>query len=150
MPRPTRRTSRSSTAARKGSTGPADAWLTAAERKILDGTVGRSLAEAPAKQLQATMARARRLRDKWRDLFNRQMQAAKRTPQRAERADSRSLDKADLFAAAVRRVEARLSDLAGGAATPAKSTRSRKATARPATAKTARRAGQRKQPRRVR
>jgi hypothetical protein len=91
-----------------------ESWLTAAERKLLDGTLGRSLAAASQKQLQATMAKARSLRDKWQDLFNRQMKATKRTPRRAEHANSRSLDKAEMFAAAVRRVEARLGEMVDG------------------------------------
>jgi hypothetical protein len=102
----------SKTAVRAGNRG--ESWLTAAERKLLDGTLGRGLAEASQKQLQATVARARTLRDKWRDLFARQMKAAKRTPQRGDQVNSRSLDKAELFAAAVRRVEARLVELIEG------------------------------------
>jgi hypothetical protein len=94
----------------------AETWLTTAERKLLDGTIGRSLAEASAKQLQATIVKARRVRDKWRDLFNRQMKSSKRTARGGERANSRSLDKAELFAAAVRRVEARLGEMVEGAA----------------------------------
>lgn len=92
----------------------AESWLTSAERKLLDGTLGRSLADASTKQLQATIAKARRVRDKWRDLFNRQMKSSKRTDRRGEQTNSRSLDKAELFAAAVRRVEARLGELVDG------------------------------------
>jgi len=94
--------------------GRGESWLTTAERKLLDGTLGRSLAEATQKQLQSTIVKARGLRDKWRDLFNRQMKSTKRTDRRGEPANSRSLDKAELFAAAVRRVEARLEELVEG------------------------------------
>lgn len=137
-----RRTSRSQTATRKQVAGPVDSWLTAAERKLLDGTVGRSLAEATRLQLQATMTRARRLRDKWRDLFNRQMQATKRAAPGASQANSRSLDKAELFAAAVRRVEARLVDLAGG--DEPTTTRARKTKSKAAAPKKARSPGRKK------
>lgn len=117
----------------------AESWLTAAERKLLDGTLGRSLAAATSKQLQATMAKARTLRDKWRDLFNRQMKASKRGGRGGEQVNSRSLDKADLFAAAVRRIEARLAELAGAlapsAAEPAASTRPAKAPPKPVVTK---------------
>ena len=102
--------------ARSTSASEAEGWLTAAERKLLDGTLGQTLARASQKQLQATMARARTLRDKWRDLFARQMKSAKRSSHRGETVNSRSLDKAELFAAAVRRVEARLEELFTGAA----------------------------------
>ncbi|MFM8413247.1 MAG: hypothetical protein ACKOCX_00825 [Planctomycetota bacterium] len=115
MAKSTRPSQRASAAASRSNTR-AESWLTAAERKLLDGSLGRSLAEATQKQLQATMARARTLRDKWRDLFNRQMKASKRIGRAGEQVNSRSLDKAELFAAAVRRIEARLSELAAPAA----------------------------------
>jgi hypothetical protein len=92
----------------------ATSWLSAAERKLLDGTLGRSLAEASQKQLAETRARVRALRDKWRDLFSRQMVTTKKSPARTEKANTRSLDKAELFAAAVNRVEARLAEFAEG------------------------------------
>ncbi len=117
MAKSSRSSARSSTAAPKQTAAQAESWLTAAERKLLDGTLGRSLAEASQKQLQATMSKARTLRDKWRDLFNRQMKSSKQTARRGEPVNSRSLDKADLFAAAVRRVEARLAELVDGVTT---------------------------------
>lgn len=117
MAKSSRSTARSRPTSPAKSASQAESWLTAAERKLLDGTLGRSLAEASQKQLQATMAKARTLRDKWRDLFNRQMKSSKRTVRRGEQVNSRSLDKADLFAAAVRRVESRLAELVDGVAT---------------------------------
>lgn len=150
MARPSRVTSRSRDAKRAADTTPrtiagkAESLLTAAERKLLDGTVGRSLAEATGKQLQAIMTRARRLRDKWRDLFDRQMRSARRAPQRAGQANSRSLDKAELFAAAVRRIEARLGELAGGGEAGVAAGRAVKDTPRSALSKKARQAGARK------
>lgn len=86
--------------------------LTQAERRILDSSVGRSLAEATQKQLQATLAKARTLRNKWQDLFKRQTMATKRTASHADQANTRSLDKSELFAAAVKRIEARIAEAA--------------------------------------
>jgi hypothetical protein len=117
MAKSSRSTARSNTTSPAKPTSQAEAWLTAAEQKLLDGTLGRSLAEASQKQLQATIAKARTLRDKWRDLFNRQMKSSKRTARRGDQVNSRSLDKADLFAAAVRRVESRLAELVDGVTT---------------------------------
>lgn len=120
--------------------GRVTSWLTAAERSVLDGTVGRSLAEASQKQLQAMLARTRTLRDKWRDLFNRQTKSTKRTTRRGDPVNTRSLDKAELFAAAARRLEARLGQVAEGISA-AVGTVARKASGRPG--KASRRAGHR-------
>jgi hypothetical protein len=89
--------------------------LTSAEKKILDGTLGASLAAASQKQLQAARKQARGLRDKWRDLFSRQTISTKRKPAgKTANANTRSKEKADLFGEAVTRIEARLSELAEG------------------------------------
>ena len=95
---------------------PTDSWLSVTERKILDSTLGRALAQASQQQLRNTMVRTRTLRDKWRDLFNRQTLATKRARGPQEAANTRSLDKTELFAAAMNRVEARLTELAGSVA----------------------------------
>ena len=95
---------------------PPTSLLTLAERRILDSSVGRSLAEATQKQLQSTLAKARLLRNKWQDLFKRQTVAAKRTNQRGESVNTRSLDKSELFAAAVKRIEARITQAADAVA----------------------------------
>jgi hypothetical protein len=90
------------------------AWLTAPERRVLDSTVGTPLSSATRNQLMSVMKQARTLRDKWRDLFNRQTISTKRTPGgRNDPANTRSLEKSDLFAAAVKRLEARLAELTG-------------------------------------
>lgn len=90
-------------------------WLTAAEQRVLDSTVGSSLATATRNQLQAAIKQARTLRDKWRDLFNRQSLTTKKAAARTnDPANTRSLEKADLFGAAVKRLEARLEELAEG------------------------------------
>jgi hypothetical protein len=114
------------------------AWLTAPERRVLDGTVGTHLASATRNQLMSVMKQARTLRDKWRDLFNRQTISTKRTPARGNTpANTRSLEKSDLFAAAVKRLEARLAELTGGedggaSRTPKGRTNPKKSTRKPA------------------
>jgi len=140
MPPSTPSQRRSSKPAAATVAGRVTSWLTAAERSLLDGTVGRSLAEASQKRLQALLARSRTLRDKWRDLFNRQTKSTKRTTRRGDPVNTRSLDKAELFAAAVRRLEARLGELAEGVSA-AVGGAVRKASARPG--KASRRAGHR-------
>lgn len=102
---------KSSRGARPSAGGP-QTLLTLAERRILDSSVGRSLAEASHKQLQATLAKARTLRNKWQDLFKRQTMATKRTASHGDQANTRSLDKSELFAAAVKRIEARIAEAA--------------------------------------
>jgi hypothetical protein len=91
------------------------AWLTAAEQRVLDSTVGSSLASATRNQLQAAIKQTRTLRDKWRDLFNRQSLTSKKGAARTnDPANTRSLEKAELFGAAVKRLEARIEELAEG------------------------------------
>lgn len=85
--------------------------LTSAEKKILDGTLGASLAAATQAQLQAARKQARGLRDKWRDLFSRQTISTKRNPASTDQANTRSKEKADLFGDAVKRIEAKLAEL---------------------------------------
>ena len=90
-------------------------WLTAAEQRVLDSTVGSPLATATRNQLLAAIKQARSLRDKWRDLFTRQSLASKKGSARPnDPANTRSLEKAELFGAAVKRLEARIEELAEG------------------------------------
>ena len=90
-------------------------WLTAAEQRVLDATVGSPLATATRNQLLAAIKQARSLRDKWRDLFTRQSIASKKGAARTnDPANTRSLEKAELFGAAVKRLEARIEELAEG------------------------------------
>lgn len=127
------------------STGRSSAtWLTATEQRVLDGTVGSSLASATRNQLLATMKQARALRDKWRDLFNRQAHTAKKAGARSnDPTSTRSLEKADLFGAAVKRLEARIEELAAGLSAAVGGTkRSPRAAAKPAS-KAVRKAGHR-------
>ena len=113
-------------------------WLTAAEQRVLDSTVGSSLATATRIQLQAAIKSARALRDKWRDLFHRQSITSKKGPTRTnDPVNTRSLEKADLFGAAVKRLEARVEELAEGISATVRGKRSTMKPARTAAAKPA-------------
>lgn len=119
-------------------------WLTAAEQRVLDSTVGSSLATATRTQLMAAMKQARSLRDKWRDLFNRQSLASKKGAVRTnDPANTRSLEKSELFGAAVKRVEARIEELAAGVAAVVTGGRGGRRSAAKPVAKSARQAGHR-------
>ena len=80
--------------------------FTSAERAVLESTAGKSLVEASRKQLDATLAQARGLRDRWRDLHATQSRVAKRSGKGTATANSRSREKSDMFAAAKARREA--------------------------------------------
>jgi hypothetical protein len=98
----------------KSSGRPSDiqSLLTAAEKKVLDGTLGESLVAATRPQLEAMRKQARALRDKWQDLFKRQSIATKRKPvSPTNNTNTRSREKADLFSDAITRVEARLAEV---------------------------------------
>jgi hypothetical protein len=88
--------------------------LTAAERKVLSSSTGAAIAKASREQIQAAMSRARTLRDKWRDLHADQTRSTKRSPKSAAGANRRSKEKHEVFDGAVKRLEARLAELAGG------------------------------------
>ena len=89
------------------------ALLTKAEKIFLDSSIGQSLAKATHVQVQAAAKQARVLRKKWRDLHESQMRSTKRTAGAATRpTNARSLEKHNLFSAAVIRLEKRLADLA--------------------------------------
>lgn len=124
------------------------ALLDAAERRIFDASRGGALAAATKAQLGALVAQARALRDKWRDQFRGQ----RRTSQRAAGArgvggNDRSLQKSELFADAVTRIETRLAELgssvaravtaAAGGAGPSKAARARSHRATRATTRAA-------------
>jgi len=109
----------------KSSGRPSDvhSLLTAAEKKVLDGTLGESLASATRQQLHALRKQARMLRDKWKDLFKRQTIATKRKPVTNAQANARSHEKSAAFADAVSRIETRLVELTAavtGGTKPAK------------------------------
>ena len=89
------------------------ALLTKAEKIFLDSSIGQSLAKATHVQVQAAAKQARVLRKKWRDLHESQMRSTKRTAGAATRpTNARSLEKHNLFSAAVVRLEKRLAELA--------------------------------------
>ena len=85
-------------------------FFTSAERAVLESTAGKSLVEASRKQLDATLAQARALRDKWRDLHTTQARSTKRAGKSTAAANARSREKSDMFTAAIERVQARLAE----------------------------------------
>lgn len=89
--------------------------LTAAEQKVLSSSMGSAIAKASKEQVEAAMARARTLRDKWRDLHAAQTRTTKRSPKAAAGENRRTKEKHDAFDGAVKRFEARLTELANGA-----------------------------------
>lgn len=84
--------------------------FTSAERAVLESSAGQALGAASRKQLDATLAQARALRDKWRDLHATQARATKRTAGGTAAANARSREKSDMFAAAIERVQGRLAE----------------------------------------
>lgn len=98
--------------------------FTSAERAVLESTVGKSLVEASRKQLDQTLAQARALRDKWRDLHATQSRATKRAAGGTAAANARSREKSDVFAAAIDRIQSQLAVLgpAPGGTRPAAKT----------------------------
>jgi hypothetical protein len=93
--------------------------FTSAERAVLEATAGSTLLAASRKQLDKTLAQARTLRDKWRDLHAGQTRTTKRSAAAGPAANARSREKADVFTAAIERLQARLAEL-GLVAAPAK------------------------------
>jgi len=101
--------------------------FTAAERKVLDSSFGTALTNATHTQVDAASKKARILRDKWRDLTAGQGRKTKRSAGSVTAANSRSVEKADVFHAAVDRLEKRLGELAAavGGMLPSKVTTAR-------------------------
>jgi len=93
--------------------------FTSAERALLEATAGSTLLAASRKQLDKTLAQARTLRDKWRDLHAGQARTTKRSAAAGTAAaNARSREKADMFTAAIERLQARLAELGIVAAPP--------------------------------
>jgi hypothetical protein len=69
------------------------------------------LSKAVHADVQALLVRTRTFRDKWRALTGEQTRVVKRAPRAVAEANARTRAKADLFDAAVKRVEARLKAL---------------------------------------
>ena len=88
--------------------------LTAAEQNVLQSSMGSTIAKATREQVEAARARARALRDKWRDLHDGQTRSTKRSPKAGGKVNLRSREKHELFDGAVKRLEARLAEFADG------------------------------------
>lgn len=88
--------------------------LTSAEQKILHSSMGAAIAKASKEQVEAAMARARVLRDKWRDLHEAQTRSTKRSTKAGTGENQRTKAKHDVFDGAVKRFEARLAEFAAG------------------------------------
>jgi hypothetical protein len=116
--------------------------FTAPERSLLTASRGGDLEKATETELGRLVARARTLRDKWRDQFRMQRRTTVKTERaRVTEGNERSREKAELFADAVGRFEARIAAL--GAKVSAAVTAGRKAAARAKPGKTARAAAHR-------
>jgi len=115
------------------------AMLTAAERKVFDSSIGKEINAAGRAELQAAIGHARTLRDKWRDLYAKQMRTTKRTTKAGSGANDRSREKSELFAGALQRLETRLAEVGTAAKTAVKSVKkaAAKAVAAPAPKKSA-------------
>ena len=104
--------------------------LTVAERRLLESSLGKSLATASAAQLGKAIELARSFRDKWRDTFR----AQRRTGQAAAGArgvggNDRSEEKSEIFAGMLARLEARLAEI--GSSVPKAVASKREASTRP-------------------
>jgi hypothetical protein len=88
------------------------ALLNASESRLVDASRGAALKNASASELKKHIARARALRDKWRDVYQEQRRGtqAARTS-RATTANRRSREKSEVFAEALARLEGRLERL---------------------------------------
>ncbi|MFM9058852.1 MAG: hypothetical protein ACKOSQ_07005 [Planctomycetaceae bacterium] len=86
-------------------------FFTTAERSLLESTAGKAILATSRTQLESKLARARALRDKWRDLHAAQARTTKRSAGAAAAANARSREKSAMFTAAVERLQARLAIL---------------------------------------
>lgn len=108
-----------------------------AEQAVLESTAGKKLLAASRAQLDRTLAQARSLRDKWRDLYAQQTRSTKRSARSRPAANARTRAKSDMFTAAIGRIQSRLADMGLAPAAAAAGAGS------PRPGKTARRAGHR-------
>lgn len=93
--------------------------FTPAEQRLLDHSTADALAKAALAEVKETLGRMRAARDKWRSLAAHQDRGAKRSPRAVSPANARSRDKAEVFAGAVKRLEAHLAEGASGQVTTA-------------------------------
>jgi hypothetical protein len=105
----------------------ARAWCTAAELKLLESSQGPALETAGAADLRSRIVRVRTMRDKWRDLYTHQRrQVQAKQAARGNDRNRRSLEKSELFARALARLEAQLATVADAPTPPpAASTRAK-------------------------
>lgn len=116
--------------------------FTAPERRLLAASHGAALDRATKADVGKLLAQARTCRNKWQDQFRAQRRStAKAVRGRGTEGNDRSLAKAEAFAAAVERLEARIA--ADGGKVAAAVTAGRKAAARAKPGKTARTKGHR-------
>jgi hypothetical protein len=82
---------------------------TKAELDLVLQSTNQAIGTLDAKQLQASVRRARTLRDKWRDLSNDQTRTTKASdPEKLDAANARSAEKVQLFSEVLERFEKRL------------------------------------------
>lgn len=92
---------------------------TKAELDLVLQSTNQGIGALDAKQLQASVRRARTLRDKWRDLSNDQTRTTKASdPEKLDAANARSAEKAQLFSEVLERFEKRLAKTEPVAAAP--------------------------------
>ena len=86
--------------------------LTVTERRLLESSLGKSLATANAAQLGKAIELARSFRDKWRDTFRAQRRAGQSAAAaRGVEGNDRSQEKSEIFAGMLSRLEARLAEI---------------------------------------
>ncbi len=92
---------------------------TKAELDLVLQSTNQAIGALDAKQLQASVRRARTLRDKWRDLSNDQTRTTKASdPEKLDAANARSAEKVQLFSEVLERFEKRLAKTEPVAAAP--------------------------------
>jgi hypothetical protein len=114
------KSSRVKAAARRAAPGRKSGLLTSSERKLLAASESAGLAGLTVAERQALLVQTRALRDKWRDLLTGQHRVQKRKATAADGANARTREKADLFDAAIRRIEAHSAAAPAGQAAAAK------------------------------
>jgi hypothetical protein len=109
------------------------ALLNESESRLVASSRGAALMSASAGELKKKIARARTLRDKWRDVYAGQRRGTQEArTSRASSANRRSREKSEVFAAALARFEARLEKVdasgpaSGGGRTAARPTRQKR------------------------
>ena len=128
------KSSRVKAAARRAAPTWKSGLLTSSERQLLAASESASLARLTAAERQALLVQTRAMRDKWRDLLTGQHRVQKRQATAADGANARTREKADLFEAALRRIEAHSPAAPAGQAASAKAAAAGKKTKKSRTA----------------